>query len=129
MTAVGWQRVEGALVFMGALAVIAALVSFGAAGSWLAAVLLFFLPDIGIAAYLAGPRIGAAVYNLLHLYGLWLLLAGLGAVAGLPQATMLGLLGVAHVGFDRMLGYGLKEPTGFADTHLGRIGRRGAPPL
>lgn len=29
----------------------------------------------------------------------------------------------AHVGFDRALGYGLKLPTGFKDTHLGRIGR------
>jgi hypothetical protein len=29
----------------------------------------------------------------------------------------------AHVGFDRALGYGLKLPTSFRDTHLGRIGR------
>ena len=30
---------------------------------------------------------------------------------------------IAHVGFDRALGYGLKLPTSFRDTHLGRIGR------
>jgi hypothetical protein len=29
----------------------------------------------------------------------------------------------AHVGFDRMLGYGLKYGTSFGDTHLGRRGR------
>ena len=29
----------------------------------------------------------------------------------------------AHIGFDRALGYGLKLPSGFKDTHLGRLGR------
>ena len=28
-----------------------------------------------------------------------------------------------HIGVDRALGYGLKYPTAFADTHLGRVGR------
>ena len=35
-----------------------------------------------------------------------------------------GGLWLAHVGIDRMLGYGLKQAGGFQDTHLGRIGRR-----
>ena len=30
---------------------------------------------------------------------------------------------VAHIGLDRMLGLGLKLSSGFADTHLGRVGR------
>ena len=34
-----------------------------------------------------------------------------------------GLIWIAHVGFDRALGYGLKYASGFGDTHLGRIGR------
>ena len=32
---------------------------------------------------------------------------------------------LAHTGMDRAVGYGLKYPTGFSDTHLGRIGRAG----
>jgi hypothetical protein len=28
---------------------------------------------------------------------------------------------VAHIGFDRLLGYGLKYPTAFKDTHLGKV--------
>ncbi|HET8568702.1 MAG TPA: DUF4260 family protein [Candidatus Limnocylindria bacterium] len=28
---------------------------------------------------------------------------------------------------DRLFGYGLKYPTSFSDTHLGRIGRTRAP--
>ncbi len=31
---------------------------------------------------------------------------------------------IAHIAMDRALGYGLKpSPTGFTDTHLGRIGK------
>ena len=37
----------------------------------------------------------------------------------------LGALWLAHSGFDRMLGYGLKAQTSFKDTHLGRLGKAG----
>ena len=30
------------------------------------------------------------------------------------------LIGLAYVGFDRLLGYALKYPLGFGYTHLGR---------
>ena len=30
---------------------------------------------------------------------------------------------IAHVGMDRAVGYGLKLPGSFHDTHLGRMGR------
>ena len=53
-----------------------------------------------------------------------LALAGLGLVLAMPGLALAGALLVAHVGADRALGYGLKYPTGFGDTHLGRIGRR-----
>jgi hypothetical protein len=43
-----------------------------------------------------------------------------------PLAVAIALIWLAHVGFDRALGYGLKYATGFADTHLGRIGRKPA---
>jgi len=33
------------------------------------------------------------------------------------------LVWTSHIGFDRALGYGLKFPTSFHETHLGRIGR------
>ena len=31
------------------------------------------------------------------------------------------LIWLAHIGFDRTLGYGLKCPTAFKDTHLQRV--------
>ena len=92
-------------------------------GPWWLWAKLFFAPDVSFMGYLAGPRVGAFVYNQLHLYGPGFILTvfGLVVVGSLPIAG-LGLLWVAHVGFDRMMGYGLKEPTGFNDTHLGRMG-------
>jgi Domain of unknown function (DUF4260) len=35
--------------------------------------------------------------------------------------TQVGLIWLAHIGIDRVLGYGLKYPTGFKDTHLSRV--------
>jgi hypothetical protein len=31
-----------------------------------------------------------------------------------------GLIWIVHIGMDRMLGFGLKYPTGFKETHLQR---------
>lgn len=126
MTAVGWQRVEGGMALVGALAVVAALSVFAPLWPWWGLALLFLAPDLGMLGYLAGPRLGAVTYNALHLYGAGLILMALGLTAGLAMATAAGALWVAHVGFDRMLGYGLKGAGGFTCTHLGRIGRRDA---
>lgn len=118
MSADAWQRIEGGLVFA---VMIAALVALGVPAPWWLVLLLFFVPDISFLAYVAGPRLGAAVYNFLHLYGLGAAILAVGTFAAMPMVITAGLLWVAHVGFDRLLGYGLKEPTGFKDTHLGRL--------
>jgi hypothetical protein len=111
-------RLEGGAAFAAAIAL------YGHAGfSWLLFVLLFFAPDLSMLAYLAGPRAGALVYNLVHTYALALPLALLGFGFGSAVASALGLILVAHIGFDRLLGYGLKYGSAFGDTHLGRIAR------
>ena len=85
-------------------------------------------PDLSALGYLAGPRVGAITYNLVHNWALAVLLVflsiALHALWPLLAAAVIG----AHVGFDRALGYGLKLPSGFQDTHLGRIGRKAPPP-
>lgn len=106
------------------------------APSWWLYALLFFVPDVAFAAYLAGPRLGAAVYDALHSFigpafvGFFgfdydndLMLALTGVL--LDDDTLLAVAAVwaAHIGFDRALGYGLKYASAFGDTHLGRIGR------
>jgi hypothetical protein len=88
---------------------------------WLVPALL--APDLSMVGYLAGPRVGAVTYNLAHnlvvpvllMFIAWPLQSGVVALAGMVL--------LAHVGMDRALGYGLKLPTSFQDTHLGRIGR------
>lgn len=112
-----WLRVEG-------LMLLAASLSWYAASDlmwgWFA--LLFLAPDVSFAAYLAGPRVGAIGYNIAHSLTLPLLLAVAG-VAVLVELLPVAATWIAHIGFDRALGYGLKYETAFADTHLGRIGR------
>ncbi len=51
---------------------------------------------------------------------------GVGQLLAAPPLDLAGWVLVAHVGGDRLAGYGLKYPTAFGDTHLGWIGRRGA---
>jgi hypothetical protein len=94
--------------------------------SWWLYGLLFFSPDLSFAGYMAGPKAGAAIYNASHTTIGPALLTGLGLM--LTSSVLVGLaaLWAAHIGFDRVLGYGLKYATAFSDTHLGRIGRNRA---
>jgi len=88
---------------------------------WLAVFLL--VPDISMVGYLANDRIGALTYNAVHNLILAGALLGIGWWLEWRFGLMAGAVLLAHVGMDRALGYGLKLPTGFHDTHLGRIGR------
>jgi len=79
---------------------------------------LVLLPDLSFAAYLAGPRLGAAAYNFAH-SALVPMLLGLAGVLSHHQFLLdLALIWTAHIAADRALGYGLKRSTGFGDTHL-----------
>jgi Domain of unknown function (DUF4260) len=88
---------------------------------WLLPLLL--APDLSMVGYLGGPRLGAVTYNLVHNLAVAALLIGVGWFAALAPVALAGALVLAHVGMDRALGYGLKLPSDFRDTHLGRIGR------
>jgi hypothetical protein len=87
-------------------------------GSWILFVLLFLLPDISMAGYLFNPRVGAITYNAIHTYVFPLVLGGFALLAGKHLPLLLALVWSAHIGFDRCLGFGLKYPSRFKDTHL-----------
>ena len=89
---------------------------------WLLFALLLLAPDISMAGYLRGPRLGAISYNLVHTYLGPAVLAVAGVLADSLTLKAIALVWFAHIGMDRLLGYGLKHSTGFKDTHLGRIG-------
>ena len=111
-----WLRLEGLIAFFSASYLYA-----HEGGSWLAFAVLFFAPDASFAGYLGGARVGAALYNLAPSYVGPLILAS--TLFGSGTGLSFALLWAAHIGFDRALGYGLKYPSGFRDTHLGRIGQ------
>jgi hypothetical protein len=112
-------RTEGLALLAGAAAL------YGhAGGDWKLFVLLFLAPDLSFIGYVAGPGAGAAAYNAAHSTVGPLVLAALGIALAEPLAVSLALIWLAHVGFDRALGYGLKYGVGFGFTHLGRIGRK-----
>ena len=88
----------------------------------------FLLPDLSMLGYLAGPRVGAASYNLAHHKALAIAVGLAGWMLGLPVLVLAGTILLFHSAFDRLLGYGLKYSTGFQDTHLGRVGKEAAAP-
>lgn len=112
-------RFEGAALFL-----LGTGLYFASGAPWWLFLLLFFVPDVAFLAYLAGSRFGAAAYNTLHSLVGPLALGAIGFyLATAPLLISVALVWLAHVGFDRALGYGLKYASGFADTHLGRIRR------
>jgi hypothetical protein len=115
----GWLRAEGVAAFAGG---VAAWVALG--GEWPWFVVLLLAPDISMVGYLIGPHVGAIAYNIVHNWATAGAVLGLGLLLSVPGLVLVGVLLVAHVGMDRAFGYGLKYPTAFQDTHLGRIGRR-----
>jgi hypothetical protein len=87
--------------------------------NWLLFVVLLLVPDLSMLGYLRGARLGTICYNLVHtLIGPFLLIV----YAYLTRSLWVlpyALIWTAHIGLDRVLGFGLKYPTGFRDTHLG----------
>jgi hypothetical protein len=114
-----WLRLEG---FAALLAGAALYLRSDGDPIWL--VPLVLAVDVSMVGYLAGPGPGSITYNLAHNWAVALLVIGAGVFLAVPALVLAGAVLVAHVGFDRLAGYGLKYPTGFSDTHLGRIGRQ-----
>lgn len=113
-----WLRAEGAATLAAGLA------GFLFLGlPWWAFLLLLIVPDVSMVGYLRGPRVGAILYNVAHDLATGVVVAGVGLAIGSVPLAAAGAILVAHSGMDRMMGYGLKFPSSFQDTHLGRIGR------
>ncbi|MCE5294555.1 MAG: DUF4260 domain-containing protein [Chlamydiales bacterium] len=90
-------------------------------GTWTLFLVAFLVPDLSIAAYLLGPKVGAIAYNLMHIEVWPALLACYGFFFGMPTLVLLGLIWLAHIHLDRMLGFGLKYSDAFKHTHLGNL--------
>src|SRR5262245_22801161 len=116
-----WLRLEGLAAFAAGLGL------FGASGGyWLFVIPLLLLPDLSAVGYLAGPRIGSMAYNVAHNWVPGIAVLALGIWLSSPALLIAASILIAHVGMDRAAGYGLKLPSSFHDTHLGRMGRSAA---
>ena len=96
--------------------------------AWWLFLLLLLAPDASMLGYLAGPRIGALCYNLVHhqFTAVLCLLAGFWLAS--PPLSAAGAILLAHANMDRIFGYGLKYADSFQNTHLGTLkggGQRG----
>jgi hypothetical protein len=118
----GWPkillRLEGAALMAAAL-----FAYFGLGADWRLLAWLFLAPDVSMLFYLAGPRAGAIAYNTAHTTIIPFAALGVGVFYSQGLMISVALIHLAHIGFDRMLGFGLKYGSAFGDTHLGRIGR------
>jgi len=114
-----WLRVEGASVALAGLAVFAATHE-----PWWLVPALFLVPDVFAVGYLVNPRVGAWLYNLAHTAPLSLALLAGGVYAHIVPLSVAGAIGLFHIGFDRLLKYGVKYDHNPAVTHLGVHGKR-----
>ena len=104
-----------------ALAVLAVFLFRGLGYAWWWFPVLFLAPDVSMIGYAAGPRVGAATYNLVHHKAVAVAVYIAGYFAKSHAMQLAGLVMLAHSSADRVLGYGLKYPDSFKHTHLGTI--------
>jgi hypothetical protein len=116
-----WLRLEAAALLTGAL------IAYSTTGQhwWLVPVVVL-LPDLAMTGYVGGTRIGAFLYNLAHATPVPALVIGLDWWQHRPLVLGLGLVWLAHIGLDRLMGYGLKYDDHFQHTHLGILDRGGS---
>lgn len=117
---VNWLlRAEGLAIFAFAL------MAYNFLGyDWGFFILAFFAPDLALLAYFHSRTSGAIFYNLTHAYILPLMLFAYGFMVLSSDADRIATVWIAHVGFDRALGFGLKYARGFRYTHFGKLGRK-----
>ena len=116
MTVSRLLRLEGLAVFITSI-----LLFIEFKGTWWVYLVFILAPDLSMLGYLANVRTGAFTYNLVHNYMLPIALIFAGYFLKSDVPLFAGIILLGHIGADRLLGFGLKYPTTFKDTHLQRI--------
>ncbi|MCU5473194.1 DUF4260 domain-containing protein [Bacillus paranthracis] len=107
---------EGLIVFL-AVIYMYSLYEF----SWVIFWVFLLAPDLSMLAYGINNQVGANIYNLFHTYIISILIVIIGVYFKIDIVIMIGLIWTAHIGMDRMFGYGLKYEADFKDTHIQRL--------
>jgi len=111
-----------ALHLEGLAALVASVALYAEFGqSWLLFVVLLFAPDLAFIPYMLNAELGRKIYNVVHWYVLPLLLGTAAVLTDWSLGIALALIWSAHISLDRTIGYGLKYPGDFKDTHLQHV--------
>ncbi|MEY9868831.1 DUF4260 domain-containing protein [Peribacillus sp. RS7] len=109
-------HIEGLMVLL-AMIYVYSLFEF----SWWIFLLLILSPDVSMLAYSIDERVGAKVYNFFHTYTVPIFMILLAVFLKSDACMMIGLIWTAHIGMDRLFGYGLKYTSSFKATHLQKV--------
>ncbi|MFY0782686.1 DUF4260 domain-containing protein [Peribacillus simplex] len=109
-------HIEGLMVLL-AMIYVYSLFEF----SWWIFLLLILSPDVSMLAYSIDERVGAKVYNFFHTYTMSIFMILLAVFLKSDACMMIGLIWTAHIGMDRLFGYGLKYTSSFKATHLQKV--------
>ena len=107
---------ESVAIFLGSL-----LIYLFLDGNWIIFLVLLLAPDIFMVGYLKNSRIGSTTYNIGHIYTWPIILIIIGVLITLNILILINLIWIAHISMDRAIGYGLKSPNDFKETHMQKI--------
>jgi len=111
-----WVHLEGLIIFMSMI-----YIYYAYDYNWWIFILFLLTPDIAMFAYIINNRIGAIIYNLVHTYTISIPFLLFGIMMNNNLIIMVGIIWSAHIGIDRLFGYGLKYTTAFQHTHLQKL--------
>ena len=106
-------RLEGGLVCIIAIWVYATQV-----GNWWVFALLILTPDLSALGYLKDQKTGSLTYNTIHSYNVPAFLTAVAWFVGLQWLAPYFAIWFAHIGIDRLVGYGMKFPDNHKRNHL-----------
>lgn len=104
-----------------ALLAAAVILYWALGGPWWVWLALLLAPDVCFVAFLAGRQAGTRAYNAVHTTVGPLLLGAAAVLAAERAPALVALIWLAHIGMDRVLGFGLKYPGDVKDTHFRRL--------
>jgi hypothetical protein len=107
---------ESVVIFLGSFLIYLLL-----GGNWIIFLVLLFSPDIFMVGYLKNSRIGSIIYNIGNVYAWAIVSIIIGILIDFNLLILFSLIWMAHIIMDRAMGYGLKYPSDFEDTHMQRI--------
>ncbi|MFO1207862.1 MAG: DUF4260 family protein [Amaricoccus sp.] len=111
-------RVEALVV-----ALLAAALAWRVGPPWGLFAVALVAPDLSLLGRLLDDRRAAIVYDAAHTYVGPALVGCLWFATRSDGAATVALAWTLHIGIDRALGFGLKDPGDIGMTHLGRTGR------